>query len=68
MTLLELKAMKSVLKRLQLEYERISPSCQNCDNYSSSKKNCSKFDAEPPPEWVSGAVPCDAWELDPIPF
>ena len=67
MTLLELKAMKSVLRRLQREYE-ILPSCQNCENYSSSEKKCTKFDAEPPPEWMSGAVPCDAWELDPIPF
>jgi hypothetical protein len=63
---MELQAMQTVLKRLQREYESILPSCKTCEKYQAEK--CIEFGAEPPPDWVSGAVPCTAWKYDSIPF
>lgn len=68
MNLQELKAMQSILNRLQNEYQNIKPSCENCLNFYGSSNQCSKFNAEPPEEWRTGEVPCEAWDYDSIPF
>lgn len=68
MNLLELQAMKNVLKQFQCQFENLKPSCINCTKYDMQDKTCSEFKAQPPDDWVSGAISCESWVYDNVPF
>ena len=68
MNLIELKATREALRKQLHEYDRITPSCDNCEHFSFQGKKCAKFNASPPAEWLKGPVNCQHWEYDSVPF
>jgi hypothetical protein len=66
MNLSELTIIKQALRNQLNEYDRITPSCNNCEHYKNSV--CQHFSASPPPEWVKGPIDCQQWIYDSIPF
>ena len=64
----ELEAKRSMLRRELQPLERVTYSCQHCENYSPSSRVCSVFNQRPPPEAITNDIGCEAWTYDSIPF
>lgn len=66
MNLIELNATRQALRKQLYEYERITPSCNNCLRLEA--RVCQQFNASPPDDWINGPVECEHWDYDFIPF
>jgi hypothetical protein len=66
MTLREWVEVEAALTNALERHRRINVSCQGCVHYE--RAQCDKFNATPPPDYVTGKVKCEGWEHDGIPF
>lgn len=67
MNLIELTATREALRKTLREYDRITPACDNCIRLEPGNR-CGEFNANPPPEWITGPVTCQKWHYDNVPF
>lgn len=66
MNLHELKVTRQALQAQLKVYEQIKPSCKSCEHFPNGR--CERFNAVPPPAWLSGDEECAEWVYDSIPF
>lgn len=67
MNLAELTATREALRSSLARYEQINPCCNTCIHLIGENR-CSKYDSQPPQDWIDGPVDCQHWHYDGIPF
>jgi hypothetical protein len=66
MNLHEITVTRNALRQQLKAYDAIVTCCHSCEHYD--QRQCIKFEAPPPPEWIKEPNQCEHWEYDAIPF
>lgn len=68
MNRLQVQAKREMLKRELAPLEKVTFSCQHCENFDPRSKVCSVFDESPPAHAHTQDIGCESWAYDTIPF
>ena len=67
MTFIELQHMRQYLRQKLVQLDGLQANCTSCEHFPDGRQ-CNKWQAEPPPEFIRQPGQCPDWQHDGVPF